>query len=159
MTAKSNLAFVKSVTFIELLIVITIIGILTSISVPRVKKTFDSLRLNSFSKEFMVFMGYLQGRSVVKQKIIFMNVDNLKHEYWAQEQDSPSRLRTVSIPSGINIKVAKAGIEQDPNVNQIIFYPDGDIDKVNIGISGANNQNISLTTEGIFGKVKIKNEQ
>lgn len=147
---------VKAFTFIELFIVIIIIGILIGISLPSFKKTFNNLQLNSFSQEIQAFMNYLHERSIVEGKIIYFNIDNEKKEYWAKIKDTKARLRTYFLPRGIDIEIIK---KADTDNKQIIFYPDGQIDKVSIKIAGPDKQGIILTTEGMFGKIKIQPQE
>lgn len=134
-----------AVTFIELLLVTIIISILVGVSIPRFRRTFNALQINSFSQELQAFMNYLQQRAIVEGKIICFNVDNDKNEYWAQFKDEKNRLKTYRAPGEIEI-------EQ----KQIMFYPDGSIDKATIKLINQNGQYISLTTEGIFGGVKLQ---
>jgi len=81
-------------TLIELLFVILIIGILTAASLPRIKTAYSSLQLNSFSQELRDLMNYLRERAVVKRKVISLNIDLKKGEYWAIEKGAENRLKT-----------------------------------------------------------------
>lgn len=137
-------------TFIELLIVIIIIGILTGVSWPQFKKAFNTLQLNSFSQTLQSAMNYLHNRSVVEGKIIYSYIDNEKKEYWAQEKDSPNRLKTYPLPPGITIETDK---------QEVFFYPDGQIDKVTIELINPDNQKVVLTTKGVFGGVKLSSRE
>ena len=140
----------SAITFIELLLVIVIIGILIGISTPSFRKTFNHLRLNSFSRELQTFMNYLRQRSIVEGKLIYLNIDNDTREYWAKVKDVKNRLRTYKIAAEIRIEAEQ---------KQIIFYPDGNIDKVTIDLIGSDNQKITLTTKGVFGGVKLQSQE
>lgn len=137
---------IKGFTFVELLLVIIIIGILIAISLPNLKKTFNNLRLDNFSRELQAFMNYLHERSVVEGKIIYLNLDNDEKEIWARIQDAQSRLKTLPLPDDIRIESEN---------KEILFYPDGSIDNITIGVVNLDNQKITLTTKGVFGGVKL----
>jgi len=142
-------------TFIEILIVVTVIGILTGISLPRLKKTFDNLQLNGFSRELQSTINYLYQRSVVGGKAITLTVDNDKREIRSEIQADGGQAigKTYPIPQGLVVS-----IEVDPSQgdgNQIRFTPDGLISKANIVVTGTGNESIVLTTKGVFGGVKI----
>lgn len=133
-------------TFIELFLVIIIIGALTAATLPGLKKTFDNLQLNNFSRQLQVFMNYLHERAVVQSDIICLNVDNEQKEAWAQVQGRQGRLKTLPLPERLNIETES---------RQILFYPDGSIDKVTIGVVSPDKQKITLTTKGVLGGVKL----
>ena len=136
----------KGFTFVELLLVIIVIGALLAISLPNIRKTFNNLRLDNFSRELQAFMNYLHERSVVEEKIIYLNLDNDKKEIWAQIQDEQSQLKTLVLPDGMKIESEK---------KQILFYPDGSIDNATIEVVNLDKQKVSLTTKGVFGGVKL----
>lgn len=150
-TAKSKV-FLTGYTFIEVFIVIIIIGILVGISLPNLKRSFNELQINSFTRQLQGFMNYLHERSIVEGKIIYLDIDKENKEYWAKIKEAEGRLKTYPIPQGIDIELNK---KVDSENKEIIFYPDGTIDKVTVRISNRDKQ-IILTTEGSFGKVKAQ---
>lgn len=141
---------IKSLTFMEILLVIIILGILLGISLPAFKNTFHSLQLNSVSSDLQALMDYLRGRAIVEGKVIYFNIDNAKKECWAQIKDAPIRLKTYPLPDDIKIETAQ---------KQIIFYPDGHIDGVTIKLTSLNNQSVILTTKGLYGRIKLQTQQ
>lgn len=145
----SAISRAKSFTFIEILFVIIIAGILLGVSLPAFRKTFNNLQLNSFSRELQSFMNYLSERSVVEEKVIYLNIDNGQRECWAQVKNETNRLKTYRIPPDIEIEATQ---------EQIAFYPDGSIDKINIKIINRDSQYFNLTTEGVFSGVKLQTE-
>ncbi|MBM3253641.1 MAG: hypothetical protein FJZ16_05275 [Candidatus Omnitrophica bacterium] len=140
---------IKGLTFIEVLFVVIIIGILTIVSLPNFRKTFNNLQLKSFAQELQASMNYLHQRSVIEGKIIYLNIDDEKKEYFAKIKGNSERLRTYRIPNDIKIETEQ---------KEILFYPDGSIDKVIIKLINLDNQNITLTTKGVFGGVKIQSQ-
>lgn len=147
---------VRGLTFIEVLLVIIIIGVLIGVAVPNLKKAFNDFQLESASRQLQAFMNYLSQRAIVEGKIIYFNIDNDKKEYWAQVKDIEARLKTYSIPKGVNIEALG---EDEVESRRILFKPDGEIDKVTVKLTNTDNREISLTTEGVFGKVKIKTQE
>lgn len=140
----------NALTFIEILLVIIIIGILIGIALPSFRKTFNNLQLNNFSRELQSFMNYLHERSIVEGKIIYLNIDNELREAWAQMKDKDTdkdiRLKTLRLPDKIKIETQNY---------QILFYPDGSIDKLTLDVVNQDSQKITLTTQGVYGGVKI----
>lgn len=140
----------RAITFLELLLVTVVIGILIGISIPNFRKTFNSLQLNSFARDLQSFMNYLYQRSIVEEQIVTLSIDNEKKEYWAKSETDTRRLKTYRIPDEIKIET------EEP---VIIFYPDGTIDKATLKIIDSDSQSVTLTTEGVFGGVKLQNQQ
>ena len=136
----------RSVTFIELILVIGIIVILAGISIPLFRGTFSNLELDAFARELQGTMNFLRQRAIVEGRVILFNIDTDRQEYWAQIQDESARLKTYRIPAEIRLECEN---------KEIAFYPDGDIDKVDMKITHQNNRSFILTTKGVFGGVKI----
>jgi len=96
-------------------------------------------------------MNYLHERSIIEGKIIYFYIDGEENEYWAQIKDQEEKLKTYKIPDGIEIKE----VDYPADDKRIIFYPDGRIDKVSIGLENRYKQEVVLTTKGVFGGVKL----
>jgi Tfp pilus assembly protein PilE len=144
----------KALTFVELFIIIIIISILIGVSIPLYRPAFKQLNLNSFSQELLAYMNYLHQRSIIEGKIILLSLDNEKKQYVAKVKNAQIQLKSHAIPSDITIEVDKINAED----KQIFFYPDGQIDPVDV-IINLDNENITLTTKGLFGKVKKKSNE
>jgi len=137
----------RGFTFIEILFVVIIIGIMIGVSVPNFRNAFNDIQLRSFSRQLQFFMNYLHERAIVERKIISLNIDNKNRKYWAKIKELPVPLKTYSLPPDIDIEIDR---------NEILFYPDGEIDKITIKIISANKQEVCLTTEGTFGAVRLQ---
>lgn len=141
---------VRGFTLLELLFVVAIMGVLISVSLPQFKKNFNVAQLNSFSKDLQGLMNYAHERAVVDGKIYFLNVDNDKREYWIIAKADTLRLKTYRVPEGISL---------EPDKNEILFYPDGNIDQVDIKVFDRDRRSVTLTTKGIYGGVKLQLEK
>ncbi len=134
-------------TLIELMCVVIIISVMIAVSLPQINKYFDKLELSSFSRDLQVFMNYLCQRAIVERKIIYLNIDQDKKQYWAYTTEEGNILKICHIPDRIRV-----ALEQ----KQIMFYPDGAIDKVSIKLMNRDNQYVILTTKGVFGGAKLE---
>ena len=139
----------RGFTFFELFLVLLIIGIIIAVSLPQFRKHFNNLELTSFSRQLQDFMNYLHQRSIVERKIYLLFIDTDSKQYWAQIQGEDSKIKTFSIPEDLRIDV-------DAEYPQIRFYPNGDIDTVTFTIINKDDNAAILTTEGVFGGVKLQ---
>ncbi|MDP1852602.1 MAG: type II secretion system protein [Candidatus Omnitrophota bacterium] len=146
-------------TFIELLFIVIIVGILATVSLPNLRKNSNSLQLNSFSRQLQAVIKYLHQRSIVDAKVIRLTIDNTNKECRAEYQvvekySSEQRLETYRIPDEIKIGTA--------DTMGIFFYPDGSIypegenSNVTLELSNTDNQRIILTGKGVYGGVKAQ---
>lgn len=138
----------NSFTLIELMFTVVILAILISVSLPNIRKTFNGLELNNTAGHLAAIMNYLKERAVIAQESVYLTIDNDKNEYWAQIGNETSRLKTYRFPEEIEII-------KEPAEGRIIFYPDGHIDSVIVELINIDQQNITLTTQGVYGGVKI----
>lgn len=141
---------IRGFTFIEIILVVIISGVLAGISIPQFRKYFSNMELKSSSSELQAVMNYLRQRSISEGDILCLNIDGGKKEYWIQIKGEEKRLKTSSLPRGITIDTEK---------KEIFFYPNGSIDKVTIKLANDYNQSVVLTTKGVFGGVKILPEK
>jgi len=139
---------VMGLTFVELFLVLLIVGIFVSLSLPQFRQRYDELRFTSFSRELQDFMNYLHQRSIVERKVIAFHIDKSARQYYGDYQGE--RIKSGSIPDNVEI-------DSDVQGGHVYFYPNGDIDPVSIKISGPDDKFIILTSKGVFGGVKIRN--
>ena len=136
----------RSFTLIEFLLVIIITAILITVSLPHLKHTFDDFLLNNFSNELQLFFTYLKDRSIVEGRIIVLQIDNENQRLLSHFKDEPKVLRVLALPKGISLQSSK---------KEVFFYPDGQIDGLTLKVVNTLEHEITLTTIGVFGGIKI----
>lgn len=140
----------KAFTFIELLCVTIIIGILIGAALPVIRKSLLLTRLNAHASEISNFIVYLRNRSMLEKEIIYLYIDSAKKQCWAIKACDLKRIKTIPVT---------CEIKMGPDKEKMGFYPDGTIDKTEILLSAPGNEEIILTTKGIFGGVKVLSKQ
>ncbi len=138
---------VRGFTFVEIFCVIIIIGIAAAVSLPRINKYLYSLELNNAAGDLQAVINYLCQRAVVERKIIYLNIDEENKQYWADDSGGGNVLKKYHIPAGIKVVSGQ---------KQIIFYPDGAVEKIAIKLMNRDNQAVNLTSKGVFCGVKLE---
>ena len=145
-------------TFIELLITVIVIGILTGLAIPQFKRNLAHFELENFTKDIYSLCIYLQTSSISQTKTHCLNFDEENNELLAiscSEGGECERLggrfgKAYKAPLGVNLKVAPG------ERTKICFYPDGSIDNITISFLDKYNHQLSLIIQGVTGGIKIQ---
>ena len=149
----------KGLTFIELILVISILSILTAISTPLFRHTFDNLQVRNLCQDISKLTKYVQERAIMEQVIHRIDFDVNSKEYWvsiAKDPLNPENFITLNNKLGRKRRFS-------PNIvfecakPYVVFYQDGRVDELTMYVSGANGKVYTLTNKETTGYVKIFN--
>lgn len=152
----------KGFTFIELFIVIVIIGILTAVSVPQFRKLHDNFALENFVKNLDYLSRYIQGSAISRGRVYCLNInqdeDGINFYTTYQEgsefkeiEEKSGKLYECGVPQGITIDSI------DPaDAKTIFFFPDGSSDTITLTFKNKQEKTVSLIIQGISGEIKIQ---
>ncbi len=147
----------KAFTLIELLIVITILGILTGVSVPQLRKTADNFQLDNFVKDTYYLCRYLESSSISEGRIYCLNVNPSEKWLKTSYKDSDGTFKPAAGKSARARKVPEGiSIVTSSDITEIYFYPDGSISGITLAFKNNHNHKASLTTSGTTGAIKIE---
>jgi type II secretory pathway pseudopilin PulG len=160
MTVKNKHAVYKPTgfTYIELIVLIIILGILTGLAIPQLKKTFAYFELENFVKDIYLLCNYLQSASISQAKIHCLNYSKEPGGFrgsFLKEGGQWQALKTrfarfYKVPEKITLEIAPA------DKNNVLFYPDGSIDNLIILFKNEFGQERSLVIGGMSGEIKIQ---
>ncbi|MCX5715093.1 MAG: hypothetical protein NT033_09940 [Candidatus Omnitrophica bacterium] len=139
---RINRGYLRAITFLELLFVIVIIGILSSVAIGGFRKAFGRFQLENSAGELASLMNFLSQRAIVERRAIYLNIDSRANSCQALE-------KVYNLPRGLSIS-------SDIEGNRIVFYPDGSIDDSTVTLRQDSGEAVNLTTRGVLGGVKIQ---
>ena len=147
----------KAVTFVELFIVIIIIGILAGLSLPKLKTAADNIELENFVKEIYYLSRYLQGSAAAQGKIFQLSIDKNKGEFQAAYEQAGEFKnlggrfgKIYKAPAGAQVSLSPA------EKTAVYFYPDGAVEQIKITFANEHKKEFSLFIQGAAGEIKIQ---
>jgi len=131
----------RGFTLIEIILVVVIFSVVIVLAVPNLGSTYSSMLMKKQAEDIVYLMRYAQSRAIIKSvfvRLIF-DADYTKYRLLqsrSEDEDvdiddivfvpfSGRFSRSHKIPNDINV---------ESDSQEINFYPDGKIDKSNIGI-------------------------
>lgn len=154
----------KGFTLLELLLVVLILGIAASITIPSFARTSSRLELRKTTENLANTIRYGQLRAMSKNQFFRLGLDSkgywLEESYSAQEKGHSAKEihnfqklrdrwgRRTNLPAGISL---------DQSKNSIIFSPDGHMTLANLRMCRAQ-QCLVVTTGEQRGRVEIIDE-
>jgi prepilin-type N-terminal cleavage/methylation domain-containing protein len=124
----------RGITLVEMLIVVTIIGLIAGISFPAVSSGLDSLRLRSASDSLVSFLNAALNRADRRQEVAEIAIsthDNVLH------MTTPTLSRELSMPPGVTIKAVwpKLPDEDTNEPRRFLLLPGGTVPRIGIEIA------------------------
>lgn len=85
-------------TLLELIVVITILGVLAAVIVPQFGGTFEGALLHSAGRDLMAAMNLAYSQAVTSGKPCQLRVDPQKSSYWLETSDQPDEKEERFLP-------------------------------------------------------------
>lgn len=148
---------INGFTFIELLIIIIIIGILSGACAPLVRNSLDEATMEGFAKNLYYLSRYLQTKALHERRTYQLYIDRNASEirtFYKENEEHKSATeriaRKYAIPKSVSITLEPA------RNSGIYFYPDASTDKATMTILNRHGRKISIITKGISGEITIQ---
>ena len=150
----------RGFTFIELIFVVTLLAILAVVTVPRFRRSFDSLVLQNFVSDFTSYAMYAQAKSVSGGSEVSVDLDPTQRLLLTEDHVK------YQDPSGGNVDQWVTGkvksipdlvlVDLKASTGKIVFYPDGTSDSADIDIKGKYSGKYSVSVDPGTGYVNAK---
>jgi len=150
----------KGFTLIELFIVSVIILVLISISTPLFRKTFADMELKETASRLERFIAFAQQEAIINVTVyrMFFDFENKTYQLFVDTGEEGVGFEEVRDKFGRIFNLPK-GISIEGTAEEILFYPDGHSDKVELTLTNENDKTLKATTTGILGNVIIAEEE
>jgi prepilin-type N-terminal cleavage/methylation domain-containing protein len=122
----------RGVTLIEMLIVVTIIGLIAGVSFPAVSSGLDSLRIASASDSLVSFLNAGLNRAERRQEAVEVAIST--HD-GTVTLTSNSLSRRLEMPSGVKIEQVLPRLPEETGGPRLfLLVPGGAVPRIGIGI-------------------------
>lgn len=126
-------------TFIEILMVVILLGVVSGLAIPHFSKSYANLRLYDTANNIAYFIRYAQSRAVIKGRPLRMVFGPSLKKYWLEQEQNKENDEKEPEFARITGRWGRIfSIGQDIHLSAqekiIMFYPDGKIDKNEISV-------------------------
>ncbi|MCS6897682.1 MAG: type II secretion system GspH family protein, partial [Nitrospira sp.] len=147
-------------TILELLIVLSLAGIVMAVTVPRITLGDD---LSTTGRKLIGTLRTLQRMAEVGQKPVKLYLDLDRGTYWAMVVDGREERRPfdaawaspLSLPEKIRMtEISVRGIPHTYGLAELVFFPNGRLEPATISLSDTDNNLLMLMIDHLTGNVK-----
>lgn len=134
-----NLHGRKAFTFIEIILVVIILLVISAVAIPNFSGTFRYYQAQTVAKNMAHLMRYAQSRAITHNSFLKLDIRAADRYYQLLEADYGDGLI-----EGVDFSVLQnrfgrkyaipAEIEITASAEEIFFYPDGEISKVRVSL-------------------------
>lgn len=144
-------------TLIELLLVVAILSVMASLSLPAFKKTYNRLKLQNCALDILSLARFVRTKAIVESKVYRLNFDVESKVYWlTRASDGPiDDFEPISGRFGRTFKIP-LGLSLEASSDFMTFYPNAASDDIDLTITNSDGLQRQLLKSGVYGEFKIK---
>lgn len=145
----------RGVTILEMLVVVTLIGVMVGISFPAVTSGVDSLRLLSAADSVASFLNGALNRAERRQEVMEVSISKSDNKLVLRSSE-PNFVRELPMPSGITITAVLPEIAStDDGPRRIFLYPGGTVPRIGIELTNRRNARKIVRVDPMTGAPQI----
>lgn len=153
----------KGYTFIELTVVIILIGVMAAISVPRIRHGLLTDELKSASRKLVGVIRSLRNNAISEQKAFFLYIDVESNRFWSDSEEmlEEERLsaseKAASLQEGVSILDVwfRGKGKKQHGVAVIRFSKKGYTQQCAIHLSSDDGREFTLVLSPFLGRVRV----
>jgi len=144
------------VTLIEMMIVVTLIGLMVALTFPAVSSGVDSLRLNQASDQIVSFFNDALNRSERREQAVEVTISKSQRLLSMHSPDVGFE-KKVELPKGLSlVKVLPESEGEADAPRQFMVYPGGAVPSVGVEIANVRGVHRIVRVDPITGVPRIQ---
>lgn len=145
----------RGVTVLEMLVVVTLIGVMVGISFPAVTSGVDSLRLLSAADSVASFLNGALNRAERRQEVMEVSISKADNKLVLRSSE-PNFVRELPMPTGVTITaVLPEVVSADDAPRRIFLYPGGTVPRIGIELTNRRNARKVVRVDPMTGAPRI----
>jgi prepilin-type N-terminal cleavage/methylation domain-containing protein len=147
----------RGVTLIELMVVVLLISLMVSISVPAVTSGIDSLRLNAATRSVVSFVNSGLNRAGRRQQVVEITISKGENSLTMRTAD-PGFIQKLELPQGISITRVLPEIPENPDApRSFMLYPGGAPPRFGLALINRRSVERIVRVDPITGVPRVEN--
>ncbi len=148
----------RGVTLIEMLVVVTLIGLMVGISFPSLNSGLDTIRLMSASDSVVSFLNSALNRAERRQQVLEVTISRAGNKL-SMRSAEPGFTREIELPTGIAITRV---LPEDPLATDemaprhVYLYPGGTVPRVGVELENRRGRKRVVRVDPVSGVPDIE---
>jgi prepilin-type N-terminal cleavage/methylation domain-containing protein len=155
----------KGYTFIELTVVLVLIGVMTALAMPRVRYTLLTDDLKTATRKLVGIIKSIRSEAIREQKGLFLHFDLESNRFWLESEAMEeterlaSREKALALPNGIRFRDVwlKGQGKKTGGETAIQFYKKGYVQPAAIHLASEDGREFTLVLSPFLGRVEVLN--
>jgi prepilin-type N-terminal cleavage/methylation domain-containing protein len=144
------------VTLVEMMVVVTIIGLIGAISFPAVTSGLDSIRLSSASDSIVSLLNGALNRAERRQEPVEITISVAENQL-AVRAGSNASSRILAMPEGVKIIAIHPARQGPDTARSIVVYPGGTVPRIGIELENRRGMRRVVRVDPITGVPEVEN--
>ncbi len=146
----------RGVTLLEMVIVMTLIGLLSAVAYPSIAAGVDTLRLNGASDSIVSFLNAALNRAERRQELVEVTITKADRSLGMRSSE-PGFSRSIVLPEGVSISgVLPAVPDEESAVRRFVLYPGGTLPRIGVEIENKRGAGRIVRVDPITGVPQIE---
>ena len=150
----------RAFTLVELLLVVTIIGVLAAVTVPRYSMSFEGMKLRSGAHDVAATLEFAQAMSILESRHLRFNVSDDGRACWISEERASGDRRPMipvrcELPDGVRVDAIRYVNPLAGTAYYLDFSPSGEVEPCAVMVTSRSGDSLALHVTRGVGHVRL----